>query len=53
MFSIWPIIGDEGDKISKKKTTGEARAETVRNFVTLGADYEGHNNNSKKDPQMR
>ena len=43
-FQFWPKIGDEGDKISRKKT-GEALAETVfsRNFVTLGADFEGHN----------
>ena len=43
-FQLWPKIGDEGDKISRKKT-GEALAETVfsRNFVTLGADFEGHN----------
>ena len=43
-FKLWPKIGDEGDKISRKKT-GEALAETVfsRNFVTLGADFEGHN----------
>ena len=36
-FQLWPKIGDEGDKISRKKT-GEALAETVfsRNFVTLG-----------------
>ena len=41
---LWPKIGDESDKISRKKT-GEALAETVfsRNFVTLGADFEGHN----------
>ena len=45
MFSILALkIGSEGDKISRKKT-GEALAETVfsRNFVTLGADFEGHN----------
>ena len=32
-FQLWPKIGDEGDKISRKKT-GEALAETVffRNF---------------------
>ena len=43
-FQLWLKIGDEGDKISRKKT-GEALAETVfsRNFVTLGADFEGHN----------
>ena len=43
-FQLWPKIGDEVDKISRKKT-GEALAETVfsRNFVTLGADFEGHN----------
>ena len=43
-FQFWLKIGDEGDKISRKKT-GEALAETVfsRNFVTLGADFEGHN----------
>ena len=43
-FKFWLKIGDEGDKISRKKT-GEALAETVfsRNFVTLGADFEGHN----------
>ena len=43
-FQSWPKIGDEGDKILRKKT-GEALAETVfsRNFVTLGADFEGHN----------
>ena len=43
-FQLWPKIGDEGDKISRKKT-GEALAETVfsRNFVTLGADFDGHN----------
>ena len=43
-FQLWPKIGDEGDKISRKKT-GEALAETVfsQNFVTLGADFEGHN----------
>ena len=43
-FQLWPKIGDKGDKISRKKT-GEALAETVfsRNFVTLGADFEGHN----------
>ena len=42
-FKFWLKIGDEGDKISKK--TGEALAETVffRNFVTLRADFEGHN----------
>ena len=41
-FQLWPIIGDEGDKISKN---GEAIAETViyRNFVISGADYEGDN----------
>ena len=43
-FQLWPKIGEGGDKISRKKT-GEALAETVffRNFVTLGADFEGHN----------
>ena len=43
-FQFLPKIGDEGDKISRKKT-GEALAETVfsRNFVTLGANFEGHN----------
>ena len=43
-FQLWPKVGDEGDKISREKT-GEALAETVfsRNFVTLGADFEGHN----------
>ena len=43
-FQFWPKIGDEGDKISRRKT-GEALAETVfsRNFVTLGANFEGHN----------
>ena len=43
-FQLWPKIGDEGDKISRKKT-GEALAETVffRNFVTLGADFESQN----------
>ena len=29
-FQLWPKIGDEGDKISKK-------------IVPLGADFEGHN----------
>ena len=40
-FQFWPKIGDEGDKISRKK----ALAKTVfsRNFVTLGADFEGRN----------
>ena len=40
-FKFWLKIGDEGDKISRKKT-GEALAETVffRNFVTLVADFE-------------
>ena len=39
-FKFWLKIGNEGDKISRKKT-GEALAETVfsRNFVTLGADF--------------
>ena len=42
-FQLWPKIGDEGDKISRKKT-GEALAETVsRNFFTLRVDFEGHN----------
>ena len=43
-FQLWPKIGDERDKISRKKT-GEALAETVfsRKFVTLGADFEGQN----------
>ena len=43
-FQFWPIIGEEGDKISKK-ITGEAIAETFifRNFVTFRADYEGLN----------
>ena len=43
-FQLWPKICDEGDKISRKKTS-EALAETVfsRNFVSLGADFEGHN----------
>ena len=43
-FQLWLKIGDECDKISREKT-GEALAETVfsRNFVTLGADFEGHN----------
>ena len=43
-FQLWPRIGDEGDKIPRKKT-GEALAGTVfsRNFVALGADFEGHN----------
>ena len=43
-FKFWLKIGDEGDKISRKKT-GEALAETVffRNFVTLGADFESQN----------
>ena len=43
-FQFWLKIGDEGGKILKKKT-GEALAETVfsQNFVTLGADFEGHN----------
>ena len=43
-FQLWPKIGEGGDKISRKKT-GEALAETVfsRNFVTLRADFEGHN----------
>ena len=43
-FQLWPKIGNEGDKILRKKT-GEALAETVfsRNFVTLGADFEGYN----------
>ena len=40
-FKLWPKIGDEGDKISGKKT-GEALAETVffQKFFTLGADFE-------------
>ena len=45
MFSIMALkIGAEGDKISRKKT-GEALAETVfsGNFVTLVAEFEGHN----------
>ena len=44
MFSIMAQIGDEGDKILRKKT-GEALAEPVffRNFVTLGADFESQN----------
>ena len=43
-FQLSPKIGDEDDKSSRKKT-GEALAETVfsRNFVTLGADFEGRN----------
>ena len=44
LFYLWPKISDEDDKIFRKKT-GEVLAETVfsRNFVTLGADFEGHN----------
>ena len=45
MFSILALkISSEDDKISREKN-GEALAETVfsRNFVTLGADFEGHN----------
>ena len=45
MFSIMALkIGSEGDKISRKKTGG-ALAKTVfsQNFVTVGADFEGHN----------
>ena len=43
-FQLWSKIGDEGDKISRKKT-GEALAETVfsRNFVSFEVDFEGHN----------
>ena len=43
-FQFWLKIGDEGDKISRKKTS-KALAETVfsRNFVTLGADFESQN----------
>ena len=38
-FQFWLKIGDEGDKIWRKKT-GEALAETIfsRNFVTFGAE---------------
>ena len=43
-FQLWPKIGNEGDKILRKKA-GAALAETVfsRNIVILGADFEGHN----------
>ena len=38
-FQLWPKIGDEGDKISRKKT-GKALAETVFSRIF---DFEGHN----------
>ena len=43
-FQLWPKMGEEGDKILREKA-GEALAQTVfsRNFVTFGADFEGHN----------
>ena len=43
-FQFWLKIGDEGDKISRKKLARrEPRQFFSRNFVTLGADFEGHN----------
>ena len=44
MFSMFSKSATRVTKFREKKT-GEALAETVfsRNFVTLGADFEGHN----------
>ena len=45
MFSIMAQNRRRGWQNFEREKTGEALAETVfsRNFVTLGADFEGHN----------
>ena len=43
-FQLWPKMGDEGDKISRKNWRGGSRDSFFfRNFVTLDADFESQN----------